>query len=180
MALGVIVLASGCGTPGTAPQAGGASPTPIVAASSQPTPAASGAPTAVAETLKFTASTVDGQAFNAATLAGKPVVFWFWAAWCPKCKGDAANVRNLQQQLSGKAHIVGVAGLGSGTDAMRKFVADYQLGGFPQLADDAGVVWKRFEVPSQHYYIVLDSSGTMVHRGPLSTDQLGQKLAGLS
>ncbi|GAA1403425.1 redoxin domain-containing protein [Catellatospora coxensis] len=131
------------------------------------------------QTLRFTATTVDGKTFDAAALAGKPAVLWFWAAWCPRCRGDAAEIRDLQQQYAGKAGVVGVAGLGSGAAAMKDFVADYRLDGFPQLADDAGKVWQRFEVPSQHYYVILDSSGKVAHSGPLTVAQLKQKVDGL-
>jgi len=159
------LFAAGCGS--TAPPPVTAPPPP-----SLESPAPSPSAAAVPDTLKFVATTVDGQAFDAATLAGKPTVFWFWASWCPKCKGDAAAVRDLQATLAGKVNVVGVAGLKSGSDGMRRFVADYRLASFPQLADDQGAVWKRFEVPSQHYYVILDMSGKVIHRGPLTVDQL--------
>jgi peroxiredoxin len=164
-------LAAGCASTSTqsTPPSAVVAPTSAAAASAAPP---SPTQVTVPDSLKFTATTVDGKAFDAASLAGKPAVFWFWAAWCPKCKGDAAGVRDLQAAVGGNVNIVGVAGLKSGSDAMRKFVADYGLTSFPQLADDKGEVWKRFEVPSQHYYVVLDASGRVVHRGPLSVDQL--------
>ena len=124
------------------------------------------------DSLKFTATTWDGKAFEASSLAGRTTVFWFWAAWCPKCKGDAPAIRDLQAAVAGKVNVVGVGGLGSGSDGMRLFVGDYKLTGFPQLADDQGAVWKRFEVPTQHYYVILDPAGKVVHRGPLTVDQL--------
>lgn len=152
------------------------------AASSAAPASATASPSATGETpqaLRFTATAVDGSTFDAAVLAGRPAVLWFWAAWCPRCRGDAAEVRDLQQQYAGRVGVVGVAGLGSGATAMKKFVADYRLDGFPQLADDAGMVWKRFKVPSQHYYVVLDSSGKVAHAGPLTVAQLKQKVDGL-
>ncbi|HCT76280.1 MAG TPA: redoxin [Micromonosporaceae bacterium] len=179
LAAAVVMFTVGCGAGSTPPDQAGTTPTTIIvpSATGQPTPG----PTAtVSETLRFSATTVDGKSFEGASLAGKPAVLWFWASWCPKCRGDAANVRDLQQQLTGKVNVVGVAGLGSGGDGMRKFVADYQLSGFPQLADDSGAVWKRFEVPSQHYAVVLDSTGKVVHRGPLNLTQLKQLVGGTS
>jgi len=130
----------------------------------------------VPDTLKFVATTVDGKAFDASSLVGKPTVFWFWAAWCPKCKGDAAAVRDLQTAVASRVNVVGVGGLGSGSDGMRMFVGDFKLNRFPQIADDQGAVWKRFAVPSQHYYVILDESGKVVHRGPLTVDQLRQTI----
>lgn len=64
----------------------------LTACSAAPTPAstsgpAAGAPaasaasagTAAAGTLSFAGATVDGGQFDAAELAGTPVVLWFWA-----------------------------------------------------------------------------------------------------
>jgi peroxiredoxin len=169
LALATLLALTGCtATPSAAP--------PTAAPQSQPPASAAPSTAAVPELLRFTATTVDGKAFDGASLAGKPAVFWFWAAWCPKCKGDAAAVRDTQKALAGKVNVVGVAGLGSGADGMRSFVASHELTGFPQLADDQGTVWKRFEVPSQHYYVILDASGKVIHRGPLTVDQLKQRV----
>jgi peroxiredoxin len=155
-----------------------------VPTSAAPTPTGELAPSpsasaVVPQALRFTATTVNGKTFDGASLVGQPTVFWFWAAWCPKCRGDAAQIRDLQQQQAGKVNIVGVAGMGSGAAAMKNFVSDYHLDGFPQLADDAGAVWQRFSVPSQHYYVILDSSGQVVHTGPLTVSQLKQKISEL-
>jgi peroxiredoxin len=164
-------LAAGCASTSTqsAPPSAVVAPTSAAAASAPPP---SPTQVTVPDSLKFTATTVDGKAFDAASLAGKPAVFWFWAAWCPRCKADATALRDLQAMTEGRVNVVGVAGLKSGSEGMQKFVTDYGLVSFPQLADDKGEVWKRFEVPSQHYYVVLDPSGKVVHRGPLTIDQL--------
>ncbi len=53
------------------------------AATAAPTPTAETSPTSsldtVPEALQFTSTLVDGTAFDAATLAGGDVLFWFWA-----------------------------------------------------------------------------------------------------
>jgi peroxiredoxin len=174
LGLTLLVLLAGCGS-AAPPVAAPPVSTPPAPPAVSPSVSTSATPP---EALRFTATTVDGKSFDGASLAGKPTVFWFWAAWCPKCRGDAAAVRDAQKALADKVNVVGVAGLGSGADAMKTFVSSYQLTGFPQLADDKGVLWKRFEVPSQHYYVILDASGNVIHRGPLSVDQLRQKLGG--
>ncbi|MDH2393959.1 redoxin family protein, partial [Streptomyces sp. HNM0663] len=38
---------------------------------------------------------MDGKPFDAKTLAGKPAVLWFWAPWCPTCKGQAAETAKV-------------------------------------------------------------------------------------
>ncbi|MEV6813759.1 redoxin domain-containing protein [Micromonospora sp. NPDC051296] len=179
---GVLAVA-GCGTdvePGTPAATTPPAVTASTAASPPPTSATTGAAPAVPQTLAFTATTVDGQRFDAAALAGKPVVLWFWAAWCPRCRAAADHVADVQRDFGDRVQVVGVAGLGSGDEAMRRFVADQGIGGFVNLADDDGEVWKRFEVTTQEYYVVLDSAGTVVHKGALTAQALRDRVAALA
>jgi thiol-disulfide isomerase/thioredoxin len=180
VALLVAVALAGC-APGGEPAA-----TPATTATAPATTSATAAPpttisaVAVAETLRFQTKTVDGATFDGATLAGRPAVLWFWAAWCPRCRAAAPDVAAVQREYAGRVAVVGVAGLGSGQDAMRRFVADRGIGGFPNLADDQGVVWRRFGVTTQEYYVILDARGGVVHKGALSIQDLRRRIAGLA
>ncbi|PWU56678.1 redoxin, partial [Micromonospora globispora] len=131
-------------------------------------------------TLDFTARTIDGGSFAGSSLAGKPAVLWFWAAWCSRCRGVADEVAAVQRDNATRVNLIGVAGLGSGTAAMRRFAAETGIAGFPNLADDEGAVWRRFEVTSQEQYVLLDSAGKVVHSGPLSQADLRKRIAELS
>lgn len=176
----VILMVAGCG--GSEEPAG--PPAGAPPASTEPAPTtmapATSSPVETPETLAFRAPTVDGGELDAATLAGEPVVFWFWAAWCPRCADFADDLRQVASEYEGRAQVVGVAGLGSGTDGMRDFVTRHQLDGFPHLADDEGEVWVRFRVTVQEYLVILDSAGVIVHEGPLSADELRDELAALT
>ncbi|NUT35082.1 MAG: redoxin domain-containing protein [Hamadaea sp.] len=178
-------LAAGAGCGGETPAATGtpsSASTSVAAQSGPPSPAGSGSASAAAvpETLKFTATTVAGDRFDGAALAGKPVVFWFWAAWCPKCRAAADEVAAAQQAYAGRVQFVGVAGLRSGQQQMARFVADTGVQAFPHLSDDDGVVWKRFGVTTQEYYVMLDKTGKVVHQGAMSADELRDRLATLA
>ncbi|MHC0429323.1 redoxin domain-containing protein [Streptomyces sp. O3] len=120
----------------------------------------------VPETLRFTGTTVDGKPFDAATLAGKPTVLWFWAPWCPTCKGQAAETAKVAKDFDGKAHVVGVAGLDK-QKAMADFVSDNDVDGFPQLNDERGDIWKKFEITEQSVYVILDEDGENTFTGVL-------------
>ncbi len=184
IALTLVLALSACGS--SEDTAANAEPTPAPTTASTSAPATTTAsPTGepapeVPQTLDFTARTIDGDAFTGASLAGKPTVFWFWAAWCPTCRGEADSVAAVQQENADRVNVVGVAGLGSGDDAMRRFAQDTGIEGFPQLADDAGEVWQRFEVVSQQYYVLLDSTGKVVHKGSLSETDLRERVAELT
>ncbi|WP_018811646.1 TlpA family protein disulfide reductase [Salinispora pacifica] len=184
IALTIVLALSACGSSEDTAAGDEPTPAPTTASSSAPASTAAsptGEPAAeVPQTLDFTARTIDGDTFTGASLAGKPTVFWFWAAWCPTCRGEADSVTAVQRENADRVNVVGVAGLGSGDDAMRRFAQDTGIEGFPQLADDAGEVWQRFEVVSQQYYVLLDSTGKVVHKGSLSQADLRERVAELT
>nr|WP_272954953.1 redoxin domain-containing protein [Kribbella shirazensis] len=184
---GLVVLA-GCGS--DEPATSGGEPTtqttPTAAPSSagQPSvtkPSTPAAPTTagavVPDILQFTAMTVDGKTFQGSALAAKPVVLWFWAPWCPKCRAQADATAKVASDYQGKVNVVGVAGLDK-TGAMRDFVTDQKVSGFPHLADEAGVVWKRFGITEQSMYVVLDAQGNKAFSGTLvNGDGLADQVA---
>jgi peroxiredoxin len=179
VATALTVAGCGGGSEESAGPPAGTTPAATVPAPTTVAPSTAG-PAEVPETLAFRAPTVDGGELDAATLAGRPVVFWFWAAWCPRCADFADDLRQVAGEYDGRVQVVGVAGLGSGEDGMRAFIDRHELGGFPHLADDQGEVWVRFGVTTQEYLVILDSSGTVVHEGPLAADGLRDELAALT
>jgi len=146
-------------TPGTAPS----SPSPGKPAIGQ---------------LGFTGTTLAGKPFNAATLAGKPVLLWFWAPWCPTCVAEAPDVLEVQQAYAGTIGIVGVAGLDKKNN-MQPFVDRTKTAALTHLADPDGEIWRRFEVTQQSTYVLLDSSGNVSFKGVLGGDELRDKVAAL-
>lgn len=123
----------------------------------------------------FAVATLDGATFEGRTLAGKPAVLWFWAPWCPTCLMQAKKVNALAVDYAGKATVVGVAGLGK-VPEMREFVDLAKVSGFPHLADEQGVVWKRFGMTAQSTFVVLDADGAVAARGNVDVADLPGKL----
>ncbi|MEU3282924.1 redoxin domain-containing protein [Streptomyces antibioticus] len=181
-----LVTVTACGSGDGSASAGGAGTSPSKASSPARSPAdshdsGSGSQGAKApEALNFSATTVDGKPFDAKTLAGKPTVLWFWAPWCPTCKGQAAETAKVAAAQQDKANVVGVAGLDKNA-AMRAFVSDTGTGSFPHLSDEKGEVWKRFEITQQSSYVILDQSGKTVYKGVLPGGKgLADKVAALT
>jgi thiol-disulfide isomerase/thioredoxin len=143
------------------------------------TPTAAGEPAAARADLDFTVATLDGGTFDGASLAGKPAVLWFWAPWCPTCAVEAPHVGEVADLYAGRISVVGVAGLDE-VAAMHRFVELTQVDNVTHLADDQGVVWRRFGVTAQSTYVLLDASGTIVHRGYLDEADLDRMLTELA
>ncbi|MEH0936497.1 redoxin domain-containing protein [Micromonospora psammae] len=180
--IAAVLTLTACGGSTAQPPAPEAAPTTGATAAPGGTgpDATGGARPATPPTLDFTARTLDDQPFAGSSLAGKPAVLWFWAAWCTRCRGVADEVAAVARDNAARVNLVGVAGLGSGADAMRRFARDTGIEGFPNLADDDGAVWRRFGVTSQEQYVLLDSAGKVVHSGPLSQDELRRRVAKLT
>jgi thiol-disulfide isomerase/thioredoxin len=171
------LLAAGCG-------GGGGADGSEVAGSSAPPPstgvaAPSAAPSegsrlrGLPALLKFEAETLDGKSFTGANLAERPVVFWFWAPWCPKCAAEGPAVAKVAEKYGDRAAFVGVAGLDKNKDAMREFVRRTGTGGLTQLDDRGGELYRHFEVVEQTTYIFMTRDGkTSRDTGPLSESDL--------
>lgn len=130
----------------------------------------SGATRSIPDALRFTADTLDGKAFEGADLAGRPVVLWFWAPWCPTCRVQAPGVSALAEEYGDRVGVVGVGGLDD-ADAMDHFAA--RVGdGVTLLEDEEGTVWRRFGVTEQSTYVVLDARGATVASGHLDDGEL--------
>jgi thiol-disulfide isomerase/thioredoxin len=148
---------------------GGGPAVGVTATTSTPTPAVKSTSTRVERTkspsaevpaaLRFTGTTVEGKRFEGSSLAGKPLLLWFWAPWCPVCRGQISQVEKIASDHKGALSVVGVGSLDS-AGAIRGFAQD--VTGVTHLLDESGAVWKHFRVKQQSSFVLLDASGTKV------------------
>ena len=121
---------------------------------------AAGDPVAAEPALEFRAVTVDGAPFDAATLAGTPVVLWFWAPWCTICRAEAPGVATVAAEYAGRVTFLGVPGLGEVAD-MREFVAGTRTGAMTHVVDADGALWQRFGVVAQPAFAFVGADGSV-------------------
>ncbi|TDD42607.1 redoxin domain-containing protein [Nonomuraea terrae] len=156
-ALSAILLATACG---------GTTPTETTFS-----PPASSSGAGVPHALRFSAKTLDGRTFDGTGLAGKPVAFWFWAPWCPKCRSEAPAVKAAAAKY-GDVAFVGVAGLDT-EPAMKDFVRSTGTEDLTHLSDNEGAVWTKLGVSSQSTFVFMKPDGsTLKASGPLTQDDL--------
>ncbi|RVX38924.1 thiol-disulfide isomerase/thioredoxin [Nonomuraea polychroma] len=175
LAAAALVLAAcgNAGGEGTANPAGDQAAAPPATVTSTPAGSADPAATAAATPaeLAFSATTLSGESFQGASLAGKPVVFWFWAPWCPKCRAEAPAVKAAAAKF-GDVAFVGVAGLDTEA-AMKEFVQQTGTGDIVHLSDAKGAVWTKLGVSEQSTFVFMKPDGsTEKASGPLSQDGL--------
>ncbi len=143
---------------------------PITPAPTQPepNPAESGdSQPAVPEILDFSGETVAGDSFSGSSVAGKPVVLWFWAPWCAVCRSQAPQVESLAAEYGDDLAVIGIGSLDSGS-AIAGFAED--VAGPTHLSDPEGELWKRFRISEQSSFVVLDAEGNEVLRTGYNDD----------
>lgn len=128
--------------------------------------------------LDFTGTTVEGAAFDGASLAGKPTVLWFWAPWCATCRAQAAGVSDIATTYGADVNVVGVGSLDE-SSAIDEFAAAVPAD-FTQLDDPDGDVWRHFGITAQSTYVVLDADREIVASGSLTDDELASTVADLA
>jgi thiol-disulfide isomerase/thioredoxin len=52
-----------------------------------------------------------GKRFEGSSLAGKPVLLWFWAPWCPDCRGQVSQVQKIADDHKEAISVVGAGSL---------------------------------------------------------------------
>jgi thiol-disulfide isomerase/thioredoxin len=149
------------------------------AGGSPPAQPAGGPAAGAAATLSFRGRTLDGAQFDAATLAGRPTVLWFWAPWCATCAGQAASVSETAARYGDRLGLLGIAGLGDNA-AMREFVRDEDVGAVAHLDDQTGELWRRFRVTEQSTYVLIDRHGRITHTGWLDDQEFTARVQALA
>jgi thiol-disulfide isomerase/thioredoxin len=129
---------------------------------------------AVPATLDFTGTTVSGESFEGASLAGRPTLLWFWAPWCPTCRGQIPQVEGVAAEHAGDLNVVGVGSLDS-AEAIAGFADDVDA--ITHLEDVDGELWRRFGVTEQSSFVLLDADGAVVFEaGYGGTDELDARV----
>jgi thiol-disulfide isomerase/thioredoxin len=125
-------------------------------------------------TLDFTGTTVSGEAFDGASLAGRPTLLWFWAPWCPTCRGQIPQVQGIAADQGGELNVIGVGSLDS-AEAIAEFADDVDE--ITHLEDVDGALWKQFGVTEQSSFVLLDADGAVVFEaGYGGTDELDARV----
>jgi len=117
---------------------------------------------AFTDPMQFTVTGVDGSKFAMSTLAGKVVVFDFWATWCIPCREQHPLYERVKRQFREEPRVVFLA---IATDEDRSLVAPFlkevKWSG-PAYFEDG--LSRAFEVRSIPTTIILDKRGRVFSR----------------
>lgn len=122
-------------------------------------PVGTAAPSATVQDLQ-------GRPVNLAGLVGrKPVVFEFWATWCPLCKALMPRLLAAHARYGDRVDFVEVAvGVNESPASVRRHVAEHHYP-FRFLFDGAGAAVRAYRVPTTSYVVVFNAAGRVAYTG---------------
>ena len=85
----------------------------------------------------FTLNDLEGRPVSLSDFRGKTVVLAFWASWCPDCRAEIPELKEMQAAADPDKVVFVSVSFDRTLEALRTFVTDQQLGGV-QLFDPAG------------------------------------------
>ncbi|MBC6459436.1 TlpA family protein disulfide reductase [Actinomadura sp. HBU206391] len=183
---GATFLGAGCGEGGSAPvmRARSALSAPVDAGEGPADRSGGRRLRSLPPELRFEGTTLDGRHFTGSDLAERPVVFWFWAPWCPKCVAEAPHVAAVARKYGDRVAFVGVAGHGDSRNQMRRFVSRTGAGDadITQLDDSTGRLFAHFRVSSVPAFVFMTLDGTATREsgrlGETALEQHVRRIAG--
>lgn len=116
----------------------------------------------------FSATTLDGKKISySADLKGKkPVYLIFWATWCPVCRKELPQVKELRNKLGDRIEFIGInVGINEREDDVRGYVKKNNLD-LTMVFDKDTKISRSFGVMGTPTQMIIDRSGTVRYRGP--------------
>jgi cytochrome c biogenesis protein CcmG/thiol:disulfide interchange protein DsbE len=129
----------------------------------------------------FIGTTLAGDRFSSADLAGKPTIVNFWASYCiPSCVDEHPVLLDLAQRYGEEVHLVGVL-VNDTPDGARGFLARYGQVSWPTVLNADGGISIDYGVTGPPETFFVDARGGVLarHVGPLTAAVVARELAAL-
>jgi thiol-disulfide isomerase/thioredoxin len=113
-----------------------------------------------------TIADLDGHAVDLGAIVGrKPVVFEFWATWCPLCQALLPKLEAAHARYGGRVEFVAIAvAINQSPSSVQRHLAKHPMP-FRFLWDTDGNAVRAFQAPSTSYVVVLDGAGKVAYTG---------------
>ncbi|HMA43099.1 MAG TPA: TlpA disulfide reductase family protein [Gemmatimonadales bacterium] len=109
---------------------------------------------------------LDGRPVDLGQIVGKkPVLFEFWATWCPLCEALLPKLEAAHARYGSQMDFVAVAvAINQSQSSVKRHLALHPIP-FRFLWDSNGNAVRAFQAPSTSYVVVLDASGKVAYTG---------------
>ncbi|MFA5145569.1 MAG: peroxiredoxin family protein [Candidatus Omnitrophota bacterium] len=105
------------------------------------------------------------QAFTLSSYKHKqPVVLFFWTTWCPYCRKELRELRDIYPQLAKEGWELFAVNVGESPYKVSKVVKDIALN-FKVLLDKDGAAADSYDVLGVPTYFIVDKQGRVVFNG---------------
>jgi cytochrome c biogenesis protein CcmG/thiol:disulfide interchange protein DsbE len=126
----------------------------------------------------FAGTTLTGEQFSTASLAGKPAIINFWASYCiPSCVDEHPFLLDLAARHAADLQLVGVL-VNDSPDGARGFLARYGQISWPTMLNSDGQITIAYGVTGPPETFFVDAAGIVRarHVGPLTAAVLAEEL----
>ena len=109
---------------------------------------------------------LDGKSVDLGTYLGKkPVLFQFWASWCPVCKGLLPKLEAVEREFGNRVVKIGInITVNDSKQKARRYLARHRPP-FLALYDDQGVSARAYDVPTTGFIVIVDGRGKVAYTG---------------
>lgn len=129
----------------------------------------------------FTATTVDGRAYDSTDLKGKVALVNFWATWCTTCKADEPELARIWQEFSKNPdfRMVGIVYQDNPSDAEEHLKSGMRP--YVNLFDEKGRLAIHYGVTKVPETFLIDKEGKIVDKifGPIDAQKLKRQISTL-
>lgn len=117
--------------------------------------------TVAPEAPEFSLKADNGQRYSLESLKGKVVLLFFWASWCPVCRGSVPSVVDLSKKFAGTSFtIIGIS-VDSNKGDWRRYYREHQMD-WPQYLDRDHRMSQIFKVRGIPTFFLLNHNGGIV------------------
>lgn len=112
----------------------------------------------------FTLPDLENKEVSLSDFKGRPVILFFWATWCPHCRGELKTLNDEYEKIRNDA--VELLGISTGETRFKvdNFTKTYHLA-FRILLDEDTQVAQSYDIIGVPTFIFIDKQGRIVYRG---------------
>ncbi len=114
---------------------------------------------------------MNGATFTIADYSGKPVLFYFWATWCPICNYVNGSVQSISEDYT----VITIASWSEGETEVKAYMRENQLT-FPVFLDNTGKLAQALNIKGVPISFILDSNGDIKFIETGYSTELGLRL----
>ncbi len=120
---------------------------------------------------EFSAELMNGTTFSIAEFSGDPVLFHFWATWCPICDLEKDSIESISHDYP----VISVASWSEGETEVNAYMLDNQLT-FPVILDNSGELAQTFGLKGVPASFILSPNGEITFVETGYSTELGLRL----